>query len=221
MLCLIALIIFSILGIFSLSYRKLAKEALFCLFRKFSLKPCQADFQTKIKTKIIGYLTRKNFQGTNFFYRQYENLVSIFSLIFLILFFASVYFSGQGLYNLAVYGFCDLKNPQGCPFGKGEICIFSDEMVLKELNLPPAKDFSASLLYQRLPTIAQRRILNRASQELSPNDLAEFKQLLKDGNGLKIQRFLSKKIPDLKSIINQELERLRKDLLNSLESTSP
>lgn len=217
MTCLIALIIFSILGLFSLSYRKLAKEALFCLFRKFSLKPCQADFQTKIKTKVIGYFARKNFKGTNFLYRQYESLVSVFSLIFLIIFLVFGYFSGQGLYNLIVYGYCDLANPQSCPFGQGEICIFSDEMIIKELNLPPSVDASAALIYQRLPTIVQRRILIRVSQELSPNDLAQFEQLLKEGDGFKIQKFLSKKIPYFKTIIDQELKRLKKDVLESLD----
>ena len=217
MACLVALIIFSFLGIFSISYRKLAKEALDCLFRKFSLRPCEADFQLKIKSKVIGYFARKNFKGTNFIYRQYETLVSVFSLIFLIIFLVSGYFSGRGLYNLIVYGYCDLTNPKRCPFGQGEICIFSDEMIIKELNMPPPLDASVALIYQRLPTIIQKRILIRAFQELSPNDLPQFEQLLKEGDGFKIQKFLSKKIPHFKTIIDQELKRLKKDVLESLD----
>lgn len=89
---------------------------------------------------------------------------------------------------------------------------FYDEAIIKELNLPPPADLSAALVYQRLPTIAQRRILVRASQELFPSDLSQFNQLLIEEDGLKIQQFLAKKIPDLKSIINQELEKLKKVL---------
>jgi hypothetical protein len=216
MVCLVALIVFSILGIFSLSYRKLAKEALFCLFRKLSLRPCEANFQTKIKTKIVGYLARKKFKGTNFVYKHYESLASFFSLIFLIIFFASAYFSAKGLYNLAIYGFCDLANPQTCPFGKGEICIFNDEQVIKELNLPPAQNRLTAQIYRRLPTIAQRRILIEASKKLSPTDLLQFEQLLKEGDGLKIQRFLSKKIHNFKEIIDQELGKLRKEVMETI-----
>lgn len=216
MVCLLALIIFSILGIFSFSYRKLAKEALNCLLKKVSFKPCQADFQTKLRAKIIGFLFSKNFKGTAFVYRHYENLVSFFSLIFLIIFFVSAYFSISGLYNLTVYGVCDLKNPQNCPFGKGEICIFSDEAIMKELNLPSIANHSVATIYQKIPTIAQRRILIRASQELSPTEMTQLEQLLNEGDGLKIQSFLSEKLPNFKSIIDQELNKLKREILETL-----
>ncbi len=60
MFCLIALIVFSILGIFSATHRKLAKEAFDCVFRRITLRPCNTGFDQKIKGKIIGKLLNKS-----------------------------------------------------------------------------------------------------------------------------------------------------------------
>lgn len=54
MLCLVALIVFSILGIFSLSYRQLAKEALDCVFRRMTFRSCNTGFQEKVRAKVSG-----------------------------------------------------------------------------------------------------------------------------------------------------------------------
>ena len=61
MFCLIALIIFSILGIFSATHRQLAKEALDCVFRRVTLRPCNTGFDKKVKGKVIGKLLNKSF----------------------------------------------------------------------------------------------------------------------------------------------------------------
>lgn len=54
MLCLAALVVFSILGIFSASYRPLAREAFNCVFRKMTLRSCNTGFDQKIKTKLTS-----------------------------------------------------------------------------------------------------------------------------------------------------------------------
>lgn len=113
--CVAALIIFSILGIFSISYRKLAKQALSCVLRKISFRPCEADFQTEIKAKIVGFMVRKNIKGHKFVYRQYDNIAAIFSLVFLASLLVSAFFSIRSIYNLSVYGTCDRQHPENCP----------------------------------------------------------------------------------------------------------
>ena len=54
MICVIALIVFSILGIFSATHRKLAAEAFGCVFKKATLRKCASGMDVKIKGKITG-----------------------------------------------------------------------------------------------------------------------------------------------------------------------
>jgi hypothetical protein len=54
--CIIALIVFSIMGIFSASHRALAKEAFSCVFKRITFRPCDTGFQEKIKGKILSKL---------------------------------------------------------------------------------------------------------------------------------------------------------------------
>ena len=50
-LCIVAMVVFGIFGIFSVKYRKYAKEAAECTFRLATFRPCQSDFDQKMKTK--------------------------------------------------------------------------------------------------------------------------------------------------------------------------
>jgi len=54
---------------------------------------------------------------------------------------------------------------------------------MKELDLPAPADALIAGVYQRLPTIVQRRIVLRAAQRLSPEEQIEFDKLLKNGDG--------------------------------------
>lgn len=110
MICVLSLIVFSILGIFSLSYRKLAKEAFACVFRRITLRPCNTGFNQKIKAWIIGPLLRRNTSVAGFVNRHFE----IISWIFVILFFASLFWSAQAGYNLIKYKTCNPEDPQSC-----------------------------------------------------------------------------------------------------------
>jgi hypothetical protein len=112
MFCLVALIIFSILGIFSATHRRLAKEAFDCVFKRITLRPCNTGFDKKIKAKIIGKLLQKNFRVAKFVSRYF----GIISWVFVILFFVSSIFSARAIYNLVKYQTCNPQNPQSCPF---------------------------------------------------------------------------------------------------------
>lgn len=216
MLCIAALIVFSILGIFSLSYRKLAKKALNCVLKKVSFRACDADFQTEIKAKIIGFFVRNNLIGQKFVYKNYEKLAFAFSIIFLASLVGSAYFSAHSIYNYINYGTCNIINPESCPFAKTSSCLFEDKSVLKKLALPPAKDNQTAAVYQRLPGIAQKRILNRAWEKLSETETKEFEQILETGDGYRIQIFLMQKIPDYEKIAHEEFERLKNEVIQTL-----
>lgn len=214
--CIAALIIFSILGIFSLSYRKLAKKALNCVLKKVSFRACDADFQTEIKTKIVGFFVRNNFIGQKFIYKNYEKLAFVFSIVFMVSFLGSAYFSARSIYNYINYGTCDTVNPESCPFAKTSSCLFEDKSVMKKMSLPPAMNDQAAAVYKRLPGIVQKRILNRAWEKLSETDAAEFEKILATDNGYQIQLFLMQKISDYEKISNEEFERLKTEVMQTL-----
>jgi len=106
--CIIALVVFSILGIWSAKYRRLAKESFDCTFRMITLRPCVTKLDERIKSKVTSKLMR--FPAlARFFYKNFK----IFSWIFVIAFFASMIYTARGIYNLIVYGTCD-PSAQSC-----------------------------------------------------------------------------------------------------------
>lgn len=108
MLCLVALVIFSILGIFSLTHRQLAKSAFSCVFKSIALKPCDIDFDSKIKGQVVGKLiNRSPVLARNI--NRYWKLISWFLTI---LFFASLFFSARFVYNLVnPHSSCTVETP--------------------------------------------------------------------------------------------------------------
>ncbi len=105
-LCIIALFVFAVLGLFSAKYRSLAKEAFNCVFRLVTLRPCDTGFDKKMKMKLVGKLMTTNKNLAGFVFKHFEAL----SWVFTILFFASLIITAQGIYNLVVYGTCDPVN---------------------------------------------------------------------------------------------------------------
>ena len=112
MFCLIALVVFSILGIFSATHRQLAKEAFDCVFRRITLRSCNTGFDQKIKGKIVGKLLNRSPKLAKRINRFWEPI----SWILVIVFFVSLFFSGRAVYNLIKYKTCDPQDPQNCVF---------------------------------------------------------------------------------------------------------
>ena len=52
--CIVAVVVFGILGIFSAKYRGYFKESLHCIKRTAMLKPCDTEFDQKMKAKITA-----------------------------------------------------------------------------------------------------------------------------------------------------------------------
>ncbi|MEM3373710.1 MAG: thioredoxin domain-containing protein [Candidatus Woesearchaeota archaeon] len=113
MICLLALIVFSILGIFSATHRKLAAKAFDCVFRRITLRPCQSGLDQKVKTDIIVFFSKRNTKIAKFVAKNFE----ILSWIFTILMIASIVFSVRGIYFYIIYGNCNGQN-------SNEFCIF-------------------------------------------------------------------------------------------------
>ncbi len=102
MICIIALVVFSILAIFSASYRPLAGESFDCVFRKVTFRKCRTNLDQRLKSKITGKLLTKSPLLARFVYKRFELL----SWIFVILFIASLAYSAYGGYNYTLYGNC-------------------------------------------------------------------------------------------------------------------
>jgi hypothetical protein len=100
-ICIVALIVLSIMSLFSAKYRAPAGEAFRCVFRMITLRPCDVQLETKIKTSVTSKLMVVPALA-RFFYKNFK----IISWIFTIAFFVSLAYSAIGVYNIIVYGTC-------------------------------------------------------------------------------------------------------------------
>jgi len=118
MFCIIALMVLSVLGIFSATHRALARQALDCVFRRVTFRPCNTDFKEKIKGRIVGKLLNRSVFAAKIFNKHFE----IFSWLFLVLMVGSTFWVIKGSYNYYLYGSCNGLNKSGfCAFDpKGE-----------------------------------------------------------------------------------------------------
>jgi len=112
--CIVGLVVFGFLGIFSAKYRTYFKEAVHCMKRQITLKPCDTKFDEKMKSKISGKLMKVSPAAARFTYKRF----ALISWIFLIAMIVSFAFMAEGFYNLAVYGTCD-PHEGNCIFNPG------------------------------------------------------------------------------------------------------
>jgi protein-disulfide isomerase len=122
--CIVAFVILSIIGIFSASHRKLAREAWDCVFRRLTLKPCDTGFDTKVKSKILGKLLTKSPQVARFVSRRFEVLSWALMLVMLV---STGYFV-RGFYNFYAWGHCDGPDSSG-------FCVFDPTGASGELSV--------------------------------------------------------------------------------------
>jgi protein-disulfide isomerase len=102
MICILALLVFGLLSIFSARYRPLAADAFDCTFRKLTFRKCETGLDTRIKAHITGSIMAKNEKAAGFVFKHFETL----SLAFTILFFGSLVYSIYSGYNFIRYGDC-------------------------------------------------------------------------------------------------------------------
>ncbi len=107
-ICIVAMVVFGILGIFSARYRKIAKEAFSCVSRMATFRPCETGFDDKVRSHLTSKIMKRSERLAGWFYRNFKAI----SLAFTITFFLSAGYTAYTVYNLAVYGTCDPQNPQ-------------------------------------------------------------------------------------------------------------
>ena len=111
--CIVALIVFGIMGIFSASQRALAKEALDCVFRRVTFRSCNTGFAEKVKGKLLAKVLKRSTFLAKVLNKYYE----IFSWIFFILMVGSTIWVFRGVYNYYVFGSCSgLNDSSFCAF---------------------------------------------------------------------------------------------------------
>lgn len=109
MVCIIALVVFSVLGIFSAAYRQLAKEAFACVMRRVMFRPCDVKLQDKLRAQLVGKLMRHWGWGARMLNKYFE----IFAWLFVALAIASTFYVARGAYNYYLYGNCNGLNSTG------------------------------------------------------------------------------------------------------------
>jgi hypothetical protein len=113
MICIIALVVFGILGIFSLRYRLLAVEAFGCVLRRIVLRPCQTGLDERARAWITGKIMKFCPFCAGFFYRRFR----IFEFALALVFVWSIVQTGVSGYNYYMYGNCNGYDASG-------FCVF-------------------------------------------------------------------------------------------------
>ncbi|MDY6770685.1 MAG: hypothetical protein SV186_01870 [Candidatus Nanohaloarchaea archaeon] len=103
MICLLSLLVFSILGIFSASHRKLAKEAFNCVRNKARRKPCETDLEDDVKASVVGKVLKYSPRAARILNKYFD----VFSWLLVIGLLVTGLYSSYSIYNLFVYGNCN------------------------------------------------------------------------------------------------------------------
>jgi protein-disulfide isomerase len=113
MICIIALVVFGILGIFSARYRTIAREAFDCVFRRITLRKCTTGLDKRLKSQITGRLMRKRPGLGKAVYRHFEAISWVFTIALIL----SLGYSAYSVANLFIYGNCNGPIPDA-------FCVF-------------------------------------------------------------------------------------------------
>jgi hypothetical protein len=86
----------------SAKYKRLARDALRCVIRNVTLRPCDVGLEQRIKGKVTAKLLAVP-RLARFVYRHF----TVISWIFTVSFFASLIYTVYSFYNFFVYGSCE------------------------------------------------------------------------------------------------------------------
>lgn len=113
MFCILSFIVLAFLGIFSASNRELAREALDCVLRRVTFRPCNTGFDVKMKSKILGKVVNRSEGMARFLNRYFEQL----SWVFFIVLTVATFFFVRGLVLFYTTGSCNGINSEA-------FCVF-------------------------------------------------------------------------------------------------
>jgi hypothetical protein len=134
--CVIGIVIFGVLGIFSAKYRRYFRESLRCITRQMMLKKCDTAFDQEMKSKISASVSKVSPTVARFVYKRF----AVISWILVGLMIISIGLMGIGVYNYLAYGNCN--GPESKDF-----CIFnplgtpSDTVNLYQSSDPSIRNF--------------------------------------------------------------------------------
>ncbi|MFA5931396.1 MAG: hypothetical protein WC821_03725 [archaeon] len=106
MICIIALVVFAILGLISAKYRAYFFEALDCVFKKATLRKCTTSFDKKMKMKITTRLSKLNSSLGRTVFKHFETISWIFTILMIASMIWSAYVGFMGVYNWVAFGNC-------------------------------------------------------------------------------------------------------------------
>lgn len=133
MICFIALIVFAILGLFSVKYKNYFFEAADCVFRKVTLRKCTTSFDKKMKMKVSAKLSKVNKPVGSFVFKNFDLISWIITIIMIISLVWSAYAAFTGIYNWVAFGNCDGPESDG-------LCVYN---ALIGTNVPATSEVSS------------------------------------------------------------------------------
>ncbi len=139
MICLLAFIVFGILGIFSATHRRIAKDAFDCIFKRITFRKCTTGLDIHLKTQLTSLLMGRTPRLASKVYRHFE----LISWFFTILLIVSLGYSVYGGYNYYMYGNCNGPESHGfCVFNEilGNKYSEGEEMDHSEIIYPGVDD---------------------------------------------------------------------------------
>jgi hypothetical protein len=192
--CIVAFIVLGVMGLFSSTHRALAKEAMACMTRRVTLRPCDTGFNQKVQGKLVGWLMRRSTRVARFVNRYFELLAWVLFAVTL----WSLVVAVDGLYNFYFYGSCEgLNDSSFCVLDPaGNNSAVSNIDVSDEALVPKCSggaDVSGGLLshvpltlknYPRTETDSQNEVIFIGCFEC-PNTRATYptlKRLLEEHN---------------------------------------
>ncbi len=133
MICFIALIIFAVLGIFSVKYRNYFFEAADCVFRKVTLRKCTTSFDKKMKMKVSAKLSKFNKPTGSFVFKNFDLISWMITLLMIISLVWTAYAAFTGIYNWYAFGNCNGPD-------SGGLCVYN---ALTGANVPAVSTISS------------------------------------------------------------------------------
>ena len=119
MICIIALVVFAVLGIVSAKYRTYFFEALDCVSKRVTLRKCTTSFDKKMKLKITTRVARVNKRIGSFTFKHFETISWILTILMILSMVWSLYVGVVGVYNWVAYGNCNGPN-------SAEACVLNN-----------------------------------------------------------------------------------------------
>jgi len=110
MVCILGFVVLAVLALFSARYRRLAREALDCVFRRLTLRKCTTGLDQRLKAIVTGRLVASHPGTARFLHRHLE----VLAWLFVVLVMGSTVSVGYSFYNFYRYGHC--SGPTGTGF---------------------------------------------------------------------------------------------------------